>query len=795
MRSFLIYFFIAALFSIQVAGYVPELSPSLPASEPEVRIGLVRGANSVSITSRGSSLRVTELNSSPIETGVNALSVTTGSYSAPKMGIYRFKIKGIETREEADDLAAQIITETGESVSISSDVDEADTETWVISFRAEKESKADSDAFVALLSEKGFPNVAVDVEDYTSPSDDSILLSKQMMANPKSQVRSLSPYVETPREIPQKPAGELPSLPRRNMNAAINGSLREVVVSGRGFARRLESLRAVTIEPINPNDLIYLNGKAYRGKMEVFVAGNGRVTAVNVVPMEAYLLGVVPSELSLPQIEAQKAQAVAARTYAVANRNGYLVEGFDMLPTVWSQVYKGVSIETKMGTQAVRETAGVVASYKGKPINALYTSTCGGRTENSGNIYEFDEPYLRGVDCALEGHRHFSPFLIKTNREPALIRSESNYQYVRLASRYAVNGFLFATARFDDDYFEDAPTEIELRSWLNQLAAKFGRPFPVVEHESSKPLKLARLLHLLIYDAGTEVAGETLMSESDINYQLSFLDAGEVPSEDRIILAQLLRDGWFSIYGDLTIKPAKHYSRAKILGIIDNIYNKKKWDFAFDTGTAEPTEDGKLILKSGRSSTEITVNPNAFLFRKFGDSFYQVKEAALVGGEKIRYKRDAGGAAIYIEVEPSDETTVAENMSPFTTWRTNLSATTLRARLSRYVKGMGALIDLRVKSRGVSKRVTELEIVTTNGVHSLKGGAIRSALRLREQLFVMDKRFGSDGRVASVNFTGRGWGHGIGMCQYGAYGLAKMGVKYDEILTHYYTGVDLVKTY
>ena len=58
----------------------------------------------------------------------------------------------------------------------------------------------------------------------------------------------------------------------------------------------------------------------------------------------------------------------------------------------------------------------------------------------------------------------------------------------------------------------------------------------------------------------------------------------------------------------------------------------------------------------------------------------------------------------------------------------------------------------------------------------------------------MNKRY-SGNQVASYTFTGRGWGHGVGMCQYGAYGLAKMGVKYDEIIRHYYTGVDLTKAY
>ena len=141
-----------------------------------------------------------------------------------------------------------------------------------------------------------------------------------------------------------------------------------------------------------------------------------------VVPLEDYLLGVVPAELSLPQLEAQKAQAVAARTYAVANYGTYGTKGFDMVPTVYSQVYKGVSIETAMGTRAVRETRGVVATYDGKPIMAYFTSTCGGRTENSENIFDHAEPYLRGVECSLEGRRQFEPFYIKTIRQPAKIR-------------------------------------------------------------------------------------------------------------------------------------------------------------------------------------------------------------------------------------------------------------------------------------------------------------------------------------------------------------------------------------
>lgn len=749
-------------------------------SEPTVRIGLLRNAVAATIATRDGTL-VAEQKDEPKNLVGTSVRVSSRAYSSPVLEYYQFEIPDILTREEADELASRIKAETNENASVMAG---NTVDTWKIRVGGEIETKLEADNYVAFLTEKGFANVKIISTKYTSPSDEAIALTRQISQKNKSKVRSLTTDV-----VPNR--NDNPR--RKNMNAVINPSLREVVANGGGV--NVTTLKPVTIGTTNPRGTVLLNGKRYRGKMEVFVNADGRITVVNVVPIEDYLLGVVPAELSLPQLEAQKAQAVAARTYALGNKDAYDDEGFDMVDTVWSQVYRGIGIETAMGTRAVNETRGVYALYNGKPINAMFTSTCGGRTEDSGNIYEFNEPYLRGVHCSLEGGEHFAPFTVKTNREPALIRNEANYEFVRLASKYAVNNFLFATNRFNDEYFEDAPTDTELKSWMNQLAGKFVKPFPVVSHDSSKPLNLARILHRMIYDPTAEADADTLMSEADIDYQLSFADAGEIPKDDRIIVAMLLRDGWFSIYSDLTIKPNKHYSRGKILHLIDSIYNKKKWGFTFDSGTANPTEDGKLMLKSGRSEREITINANAFLFRKFGDSYYQVKETALLGGERIFFKTGIGGEVVYLEVEPTEQTTVAEKMSPFTNWRTNKSAAAVRAGLGKYVKGIsGSLIDVNITKQGFSKRAIELEITTTTGKFKLAGGKIRSALGLREQLFVMDKRY-SGGRVTSFSFTGRGWGHGIGMCQYGAYGFAKMGVKYDKIIRHYYTGINLVKAY
>jgi stage II sporulation protein D len=77
----------------------------------------------------------------------------------------------------------------------------------------------------------------------------------------------------------------------------------------------------------------------------------------------------------------------------------------------------------------------------------------------------------------------------------------------------------------------------------------------------------------------------------------------------------------------------------------------------------------------------------------------------------------------------------------------------------------------------------------------VRGGRIRSALGLREQLFVIERKTDESGRVTGFAFLGRGWGHGVGMCQVGAYGLARQGFTHEQILKAYYTGIDLTKMY
>jgi stage II sporulation protein D len=719
----------------------------------------------------------------------NKVTVSARSYRPPEIEIYNFEIQNLESADQASSLAKDIRETTGEKTLFELD---AKTNTWKIRIGEARNSIEEAGEFKSVLEEKGVVDVTIVTDKFVKPSDEAVKLSNQIAKNPASNIRSLGAGRE--RVVDSNPNKVAPTVSVASTDDVnVNANLREVIVSGASADAKFSSLKPVSFGSFNERSTpVKLNGKSYRGKIEVFVNSKGTLTVVNVVPMEDYLLGVVPAELSLPSLEAQKAQAVAARTYAVANVNGYASQGFDMLPTVWSQVYKGVSAETGTGTQAVLQTKGIVATYKGKPINALYTSTCGGRTENSENIFEFNEPYLRGVECSLEGHRHFEPFLIKTSRLPAKIEKDENLELVRTISQLAVNNFYLSIAQLDDKWFAEEPNTNEISNWLNNLAGRFGKTFPNVTKDTAKPIELAKVLASWIY---ADTYADTILSESDINYQLAFTDANEIPKERRADIAILMRDGWFSIYPDLTMKPNKPLSRARFLKLINQIYEKKKWSPVMQSATARPSDDGKLILKSGKSERAIVVRPDVFLFRQFGKDFYQMKETAMIGGENVRFQTDASGAVFYLEISPSDEPTVAEKMSPFTMWSANLTASAVQSRLSRYVRGIGTLIDVNIKQKGYSRRPTELEIIGTNGVKSLKGGKIRSALRLKEQLFFMNKRYGAGGRVVSYSFTGRGWGHGVGMCQYGAFGLGKMGLKYDAILKHYYTGIDLTKAY
>jgi stage II sporulation protein D len=108
---------------------------------------------------------------------------------------------------------------------------------------------------------------------------------------------------------------------------------------------------------------------------------------------------------------------------------------------------------------------------------------------------------------------------------------------------------------------------------------------------------------------------------------------------------------------------------------------------------------------------------------------------------------------------------------------------------------IGDLQDVRIIERGPSERLVNTEIVGSAGRRSVGALRLRSLLGLRDSLFSFDIERNASGSIVGMMFFGRGWGHGVGMCQVGAYGMALDGARYDQILTTYYKGIELRKLY
>ena len=147
--------------------------------------------------------------------------------------------------------------------------------------------------------------------------------------------------------------------------------------------------------------------RGYRGILRLAPTSTGLLRAVNVVPMEEYVAAVVPVELLKPwHVEAYKAQAVAARTYALIQRNQKTRYDFDVYDSVSDQVYGGCGAETRRAWEAVQGTWGVVATYRGAGGNPVllktyYSSTCGGETASAAGVFggEAPPPLAGGVEC------------------------------------------------------------------------------------------------------------------------------------------------------------------------------------------------------------------------------------------------------------------------------------------------------------------------------------------------------------------------------------------------------------
>lgn len=726
-------------------------------AEPMIRVALATDVRVATISSSGRLLRSTSTSTPLVALQASNLRLEPRLLSptaSPKLPSYLIKIEGAISRAEAEEKAREIRGNVAHETQV---VFEPETKTWGVMVTAGS-TPQEAEELRARLEDSGF---------------DATVLAPQVAD-----------------KTAQQPAE------KRGVVLAARTSMpsREVVAFASG-ARILNSSAPVQFASAEDNAPVRFNDRPYRGRIEAFTNLRGNLTIVNVVGLEDYVRGVVANELSptgYPSLEALKAQAIAARTYAVRNRGQFSAQGFDLLPTTRSQVYRGLASEHPFSTRAVEETRGIVATYHGEPINALYTSTCGGRTENSENIFREAAPYLRSHECGVEGVSAFSTFTIRTNRETAIVQEESHLPLLRDLALLSVHSFSGFPRRISDAWLKAPASSTEVRGWLATAARITRQPVPPTGEDVNRPPAFASALVLAVFG---ESRADILLNQADIDYFLAVRDAQEIPTVNRADVALLLRDGHLALYPDATIRAREPLSRGRVLRTFARILEAREV-FKLQKSNARPATQSALVVRPARGKDQtLQVAKNAFLFRKIGEHLYPVQAVAVVGGEGLSFHLDSQGEIDYLEVQPASRGGSAERFSPFTNWSTELSLAQVRARLARSGRGIGSINDLRIARRGASRRVIDLEIIGSNGNANILGGRIRSVLGLREQLFVIDRKYDAEGQITSFVFTGRGWGHGVGMCQVGAYGLARHGLTYDQILKNYYRDIELTKMY
>ncbi|MFH0948234.1 MAG: SpoIID/LytB domain-containing protein [Elusimicrobiota bacterium] len=183
-------------------------------------------------------------------------------------------------------------------------------------------------------------------------------------------------------------------------------SLRKIVFGKKQFSNDIK------IIPRKSDKKITVDGKKFRGNIILKINGKRKLTVINELGIEEYVCGIMTKEVSPNwSVESLKAQAVVARTFAIKNLGKHGNNGFDLCAGTHCQVYGGFDSEDERSNKAVHDTAGEVLKYKGVIVNALYHSSCGGRTEDVRNVWNDSMPdsrqsgkttnseYLTGVKC------------------------------------------------------------------------------------------------------------------------------------------------------------------------------------------------------------------------------------------------------------------------------------------------------------------------------------------------------------------------------------------------------------
>lgn len=217
---------------------------------------------------------------------------------------------------------------------------------------------------------------------------------------------------------------------------------------------------------------VKIGERRYHGTLIVRANEGDTVTAIEELGIEEYLLGVLPHEMDPDwPLEALKAQAVVARTFAYTQMGKYRKSGFDLTSDTRSQVYGGLGDDPPLVRKAVEETRGEVLGYKGEILNVFYHSCCGGHTADEGTVWKLSGPTpkpLRGVKdkyCQASPHYRWKVFVAYDRLLSALQRKHmigGKLRRFEIGARSAAGYVRTFIARVGDDTLKVQANELRL---------------------------------------------------------------------------------------------------------------------------------------------------------------------------------------------------------------------------------------------------------------------------------------------------------------------------------------------
>jgi len=538
-----------------------------------------------------------------------------------------------------------------------------------------------------------------------------------------------------------------------------------------------------------------LDGKPYRGLLDLVLNREGRLTVVNTLGVEEYLLGVVPAELppvTYPESAALRAQSVAARTYALKNLGRFQSDGFDLTADERSQVYGGVALEKEGSTEAVRATEGMALYHQGALIVAMYSSTCGGHTEEYANVFGgAPVPYLTGVACGFEARS--LPELELQGRHDldgpiTTADGATGNRNLELARVLGLSG----TSAFTREFLAHAAEPAELRAWVGRASSAVRRQAAPVTDGADLRTRAGFLHYAAQSFFGSEI--ERRLTAGDVTYYLASLrDRDQIPQRTRAIFAYLIQNQLWAPGPDNRADPRSPVVRA------DALAQLARWvdaaGNALRSGILDRPDRSQLVLRATSRPQTFPLATELRLFRVADGRSTPIDTLRLVGGEKLRFHVASDGAVDFLEIELTAAGTSSDRFSPQATWQATLTRREIAAKLRPLAGDIGEVVDLEPARLGTSGRAVEIRVQGSRGSVVLNGYRVRQALGLRDTLFRIRRTQGADGSIESFTFDGRGFGHGVGLCQTGAVGMARAGRSYEEILKAYYRGVELRRAY